>query len=302
MGSGCWDSADFKSYSTRLGRTVTSSGHVDVSSYDVQDMYKSKRIKDNLNPLNITFRECLDTDEHPNTIPVIFVIDETGSMGKAAMEVASKLNKVMMDLYKDVADIEFCIMGIGDIHYDTAPIQMSQFESDIRIAQSLDDIYFEGRGGGNSFESYSAAWYMASRHTKLDCWKRGKKGIIISLGDEPLNPYLDASEIHKFTGDNLQGDIDTADIFKEVSEKYKVYHIFVNHGSGRYLDSASKSFSTYLGDNFKVARISEIAQTVVECIKDACEEMEISNPVIVNEESNSINDDAFSFMNNEIGW
>lgn len=82
------------------------------------------------------------------------------------------------------------IMGIGDLAYDGCPIQVSQFESDIRIAEQLDKIYFEFGGGGNSFESYTAAWYFGSRHTKLDCLNRGKKGIIITMGDEQLNPYL----------------------------------------------------------------------------------------------------------------
>lgn len=307
MGSGSWTSKDFESYSSDLGRSVTSSGHVDISSYhNVQDMYKSTQLKDNLDPRNITFRECCDSEEHPNTIAVIFAMDETGSMGRAAMEVSSKINEVMVNLYKQIADIEFCVMGIGDIHYDDAPIQMSQFESDIRIVQSIDDIYFEGGGGGNGYESYSAAWYMAARHTKLDCWKRGKKGIIISTGDEPLNPYLDRRELQEFTGDDLQGDVETSDIFKEVSEKYEVYHIFVDHNHSRdfYFEDAQRSFSKYLGDNFKVASINEISQTIIDCIMDACKKMEISTkPTITNDEESEVtNNDTSPFVMNTISW
>ena len=65
-------------------------------------------------------------------------------------------------------------MGIGDLAYDYAPIQASQFESDIRIAEQLDKIYFEGGGGGNNFESYTAAWYFGVHNCKLDCWNRGE--------------------------------------------------------------------------------------------------------------------------------
>lgn len=58
-------------------------------------------------------------------------------MGSAATDVAKKLNYVMTELYKQVKDVQFMIMGIGDLAYDSAPIQISQFESDIRIAEQL---------------------------------------------------------------------------------------------------------------------------------------------------------------------
>ena len=96
-------------------------------------------------------------------------------MGQTAVEIAKRLNEIMTKLYGQIKDVEFMIMGIGDLAYDTYPIQASQFESDIRIAEQLDKIYFEFGGGGNWFESYTAAWYFGSRHTKLDCWNRAKK-------------------------------------------------------------------------------------------------------------------------------
>ena len=49
-------------------------------------------------------------------------------MGSAAAEVAKKLNEVMTRLYEEVTDVEFLVMGIGDLAYDNAPIQASQFE------------------------------------------------------------------------------------------------------------------------------------------------------------------------------
>lgn len=99
-------------------------------------------------------------------------------------------------------------MGIGDLSYDRFPIQASQFESDIRIAEQLEKVYFEFGGGGNFYESYTAAWYFGARHTKLDCWNRGKKGIIITIGDERLNPYLPRTAYYcglsNATGDSLE--------------------------------------------------------------------------------------------------
>ena len=191
MGYGRWREEDFRNYSAGRGRTVRMDGTLDTSGHTAQTMYTERGLHPALNPRGV-MRECCENEEHPNTMPVILALDVTGSMGSAAMEVAAKLNEVMTELLGTDMDVEFMIMGIGDLAYDRAPIQISQFESDIRIAEQLDKIYFEGGGGGNMFESYTAAWYMALHHTRLDCWKRGQKGLIITMGDEPMNTYLPA--------------------------------------------------------------------------------------------------------------
>ena len=268
MGSGSWTRDSFKSYSTSMGRSVSSTGDVS-GSYHAQDMFKQRMIAPELNPLNV-MRECCDSQEHPNTIPVILGLDVTGSMGGAAVEVAKKLNVVMTSLYEKVTDVEFMIMGIGDLAYDHAPIQASQFESDIRIAEQLDKIYFEGGGGGNSYESYTAAWYFGIRHTKLDCWNRGRKGIIITMGDEPLNPYLLKSQLSTATGDNLQGDVETKDLYEETSRKFDIYHLAVNDSqtSYRYHESGIKeSFRKYLDENhLRVVSMDNIANAIVDIV------------------------------------
>lgn len=271
MGSGSWTTSSFSTYSKSVGRTVSAEGYLD-SSYTAQDLFKSNRIQKELNPYNV-MRECCDSDEHPFTIPVILALDVTGSMGSAAAEVAKKLNKVMTDLYESVNDVEFLVMGIGDLAYDSAPIQASQFESDIRIAEQLDKIYFEGGGGGNSYESYTAAWYFGARHTKLDCWNRDKKGIIITMGDEQLNPYLPKLPLELVTGDKLQADVETSSLYREVTERFDVYHLAVDDRdtSYRYYSSnVNRSWSTYLDeDHFKVVRLDNISSTIVDIVKSS---------------------------------
>lgn len=126
MGSGSWTSSSFTTYSKSVGRTVLSDGTLH-SGYSAQDIFKSRNIQPELNPLNV-IRECCDSDEHPNTIPVILALDVTGSMGSAAAEVAKKLNEVMTKLYEKVDDVEFLVMGIGDLAYDSAPIQTVTLE------------------------------------------------------------------------------------------------------------------------------------------------------------------------------
>lgn len=273
MGNGTWTARSFAAY-TVTTKNMSLDDFASSSTLNATQVYKSHTLDKALNPFGIT-RECCDNEEHPNTLPVILALDVTGSMGKAAVKVAQKLGEIMTDLYADdeVKDVEFCVMGIGDLAYDGAPIQMSQFESDIRIAEQLDKIYFEGGGGGNLYESYTAAWYMGVNHCKLDCWNRGQKGIIITLGDEAPNPFLPATPLNNATGDHVQpGTIETADLKEEASKKFDLYHISIKDNSSSYerlndrydLDTEWRNL---LGDNYKIASLNNLANTVVDIIK-----------------------------------
>ena len=120
MGCGSWTRDSYVNYSTTKGMSVSMDGMIS-GSYSNQDMFKAKNIDSALDPKNV-IRECCDTEEHPNTIPVILALDVTGSMGQAAVEVAKKLNVIMTKLYEKVTDVEFLIMGIGDLACDSCPI------------------------------------------------------------------------------------------------------------------------------------------------------------------------------------
>lgn len=266
MGGGSWTSANYLEYSASKGRTVTADGFSTT-----QNMFVAKKIHDDLDPYK-KIRECCDSEEHPNTVPVILALDVTGSMGQACMRTASALSHIMQELYTNHTDIEFMIMGIGDLAYDHAPIQASQFESDVRIAEAVDHIYMEGGGGGNAFESYTAAWYFGLKHTKLDCWKRGRKGIIITLGDEPLNPYLSKSKLSKVLGDTLQADVETDGLYKECCEKFHIYHIAVDDSDTmfyRYKSRIEESWGKLLGQNYQVSTIDSLPKVITDCIDNA---------------------------------
>ena len=281
MGGGSWTRDSFVSYSTTVrGRGVSADG-VSIGSNSVQDNFKSRMLATELDPKNV-IRECVDSTEHPNTKPVILALDVTGSMGSAAVEVAKQINVVMTKLYENVTDVEFLVMGIGDLAYDQAPIQASQFESDIRIAEQLDKVYFEGGGGGNAFESYTAAWYFGLHHTKLDCWKRGQKGVIITMGDEPLNPYLPKGALSRVTGDNLQGDVETAELYKAASEKFDIYHLNVKHGGNYYDEAIHSTYGKYLDKNhFRDTSVNKIANDIVEIVTNAFSNANVSTNVAV---------------------
>ncbi len=276
MGGGSWTTSSYTSYTKTKGikTSCLADGTVTLdSSYDAQDLYKARKLDEALDPKGVV-RECVDSDEHPNTIPVILALDVTGSMGSALEEVSKKLNAIMTETYKKVKDVEFLVMGIGDLAYDDAPIQASQFESDIRIVEQLDKVYFERGGGGNRYESYTAAWYFAINQTKLDAWKRGKKGILITLGDEPLNPYLPKEALKRVTGnETLQGDVETKELYNEVIKKYDVYHFAINdsHTCYRYYrDDIKETWGKYLDNNhLKVVTLNELAAQIVSAIVES---------------------------------
>lgn len=284
MGGGSWTTANYASYLSST-RGIKNADFINTAS--VNQFYTARRIDPALDPKGVKIRECRDSEEHPNTIPIILALDVTGSMGSACAAVARQLDKIITGLYADVKDVEFMVMGIGDFAYDDAPLQVSQFESDVRICDQLGKIWFERGGGGNSFESYTAAWYFALRHTELDCWNRGKKGIIITLGDEPLNPYLPGREFERVFGYASQ-DIGTTELYREVTEKFDVYHIIITdrESSGwRCLERDIKSWSELLdGQHLFVKKSNELPEVIHDIVVSHSDNSETINTVVHTEE------------------
>ena len=230
MGGGNWTSDAYE----RKIRSMGFSSSDDMMRSNVRQVYRQTKLADSLNPKNV-IRECKDSEEHPNTFPIILGLDVTGSMGKATKMCAAKLDEIMKELYGKVPDIEFMMMGIGDVNYDEAPIQVTQFESDIRILDQTSKIWFEGGGGGNDSESYTAAWYFGTYRTELDCWNRGKKGLIITMGDEPLNMYLPEVELNNVIGgESCPNALSTDKLYETASDKFNIYHIAIADRESSY--------------------------------------------------------------------
>ena len=282
MGSGSWSS---EAYSKRVISDWGFTSVDSLASSSVQSVYRSTRLDPMLNPRGVV-RECCDSDEHPNTIPVILALDVTGSMGSACKMCAAKLDEIMTKLYSEVKDVQFMMMGIGDLSYDDAPIQATQFESDIRILDQTAKIWFEGGGGGNKFESYTAAWYFGLHNTKLDCWNRGRKGIIITLGDEPLNPYLPKRSLNNVLGSSEQADVDTEQLYKEVCEKFDVYHIAITNNSCYrvYDEMIDSSWGELLGQRLFTAKSDDLPKIISQIVNDSLSTVTYTPSVTVTED------------------
>ena len=266
MGSGRFTSQDWKKY-------ASSRGINNQSTYT--SIYKNNAMKDSLNPKGITYRESCDSQDHPNATPIILGLDVTGSMGDLAATIAKEsLNTLMMELYdkQPVSDPHVMFRAIGDAFCDTSPLQVSQFEADIRIAEQLTDIYFEGGGGGNGGESYLLAWYFAARHTKIDSFeKHGRKGFLFTIGDEPNHAKLTAKQVKNFIGDDIEADLTAEELLTEVSRQYEVFHLIVKNGERRY-GSVTK-WRQFLSERAMevtdYTRIPEIVESTLEILHGA---------------------------------
>jgi hypothetical protein len=224
MGYARWDPKDWKSYTSST-----------ISGRSRREVFSRSSIRGDFDPANISQRESRDSAINPESNAIIVAFDETGSMGKIpdafVREGLATLVSEILDR-KPVTDPHIMIMGFGDAWCDAAPLQATQFEADIRIAEQLKDLYLEGGGGGNSFESYNLPWYFAARKTAIDCFeKRGKKGYLFTVGDEPPPPVLLAEHVKAVFGDQLQQDIESRDVLAMANRCYEIFHVVVEEGS-----------------------------------------------------------------------
>lgn len=231
MGGGSWTSKDWTSYS---------SSHIS-SKKSAKEIYTRSSISDEFNPHGIDVRESCDNTEHPNSTPIIIGLDVTGSMNRVIEAIAKKLGELATQILerKPVTDPQIMFNAIGDSTCDSAPLQVTQFESDIRIAKQLTDLYFEQGGGGNHFESYPLAWYFAANHTAIDSFdKHGRKGFIFTMGDDCFPQNLTKSEIKKIFGDVVESDIKVEDVLQQANRKYEIFHLLIEQGgSASSMDS-----------------------------------------------------------------
>jgi hypothetical protein len=227
MGGSVWGDSDRKSYTetqtrARLARTAT-------------EHFTNTSVSSVLNPNGVMLRESCDSEANPNSNAIILGLDVTGSMGYVAHEIAKEgLGHLIEGIHerKPVEDPHIMFMAIGDVRTDRAPLQLSQFEADIRIVEQLNEIFVEGNGGGNGTESYDLPWYFAGNHTKIDCFeKRQKKGYLFTVGDEDIPRGLSQQEIKSVFGYNDERGYSAQELLSSAQEKYHVFHLLAEEGS-----------------------------------------------------------------------
>lgn len=211
------------------------SGYYTKSADDIFLQSKEHRIHESMMPSKALLRESRDSEVHPNSLPIIVALDETGSMRELPHELIKNglPNMVGNMIQRGIADPAILFLGIGDHEYDRAPLQVGQFESgDEELDLWLTRTWLEGKGGGNGGESYLLAWYFAAKHTITDAWeKRGQKGFLFTIGDEPCLENLPKRVIEELMEVPAQSGFTAEDLLKAAQEKYEVFHLHMLQGN-----------------------------------------------------------------------
>ncbi len=257
------------SHSLRSERAVTLGYHT-KSADDIFVQNRKGEIHESMVPSKALLREARDSEAHPHSLPIIIGLDETGSMRKIPHELVKDglPNMVGNLIQKGIPDPAILFLGIGDHEYDHAPLQVGQFESgDEELDLWLTRTWLEGRGGGNAGESYFLAWYFAAKHTITDALeKRGEKGFLFTIGDEPCLKTLPKNAIDELMGGSAQANYTDKELLSMAQEKYHVFHIHVMEGSNGhqslgYWEKLLGQHCIQVDDYTKVGEV--IADTIV---------------------------------------
>ena len=243
MGSGRFDPQDWQTYATTKNYATKSAAQIYTHSNMFAD-FDPKNIKNGI-------RESVDSTDNPASTPVIVGLDVTGSMEAVLESMAKKgLKTLFEEIYKrkPVKDPHVLCAAIGDAFVDRCPLQVTQFEADLRIAEQLEKLYLERGGGGNGSEGYALLWYFAAKHTKVDSFdKRKKKGYLFTVGDDGPTPNVTRSQLEGFLGDKEAEDYTAEQLLTMVSKQWEVFHLMVTEG-GTHSQRVQNQWQKLLGE------------------------------------------------------
>jgi hypothetical protein len=259
MGTGSFTHHDWDNFETTF----------QVKSTPLSEVF-GKVAKPEFNPVNFGFRESCETAEKPIVTPIIVALDVTGSMQMIPADLirgrlASLMEKIMAE--RSIPNPHIMFMAVGDVVYDKSPLQVTQFEADIRIAEQLKDFWLEGKGGPNNSESYSLAWHFAATRTKLDSFtNRGEKGIIFTLGDEYAPTEIEGRHLQKFLGGEQTETLTTVQILANAQKSYDVFHLGIAQGNA-WNNNVKAKWQDLLGQRLiEVDNYQNVDQIIVSTI------------------------------------
>lgn len=261
MGGGSYSSATRSVRAESLGFTTK-------STYEI---FKQRSINNAMNPYGIVIRESRDSVEHPNVVSIALNLDVTGSMGTVPHYLAKEGLPHMMQSLIDagIKDPQVLFTGIGDHEYDDSPLQVGQFESsDELLDKWLTDVYLEGGGGPNEGESYLLAWYFAGYHTVLDSFvKRGQKGVLFTIGDEPTLKKLPKRNVEQIMGPGQYTDFTAAQLLDKASETYHCYHLHIKQTNAGSRQETMDGWKQMMGDHLIIVeRREDVARIIAETV------------------------------------
>jgi hypothetical protein len=192
-------------------------------------VFQQRKCHPLMDPKGVRVRESRDSAEHPASIPIVFALDVTGSMGEIPKMLATQTLPDFMNVLQrcKVNDPQLLFCAVGDAYYDNAPLQVGQFESTAELMdQWLTWSFLEGGGGGTGQESYELAMYFLAQHIDMDCKsKRNRRGYLFLTGDEMPYPTLSRHIVEAMTGDRLDDDVKTEEVVALLQESFVPYFV-----------------------------------------------------------------------------
>lgn len=266
------------SHSSRSSRTAL---YKSGSFEDTFTQQRKREVHNTMSPKTALIREARDSENHPQSLPIIFGMDITGSMEDIPKHmIKDGLPHLISKLQeKGVNDAAIMFMGLGDSRCDQGPVQVGQFESgDAELDMFLTRTWIEGNGGGNGGESYAWAWYFAAKRCVTDAWeKRKQKGFIFTMGDDNCHD-ITKREFTEVLGIN-QETMSKEELYKQASERWNVYHINMK---GRQV--SGDDFRTFMGENLlEVENETEIPSLIAKIITSHINPSGVKSDVVIKE-------------------
>jgi hypothetical protein len=212
---------------------------------------QSSEINPKMNPKGVKFRESRDGADHPNSLPICFALDISGSMGDIPDHLARKELPTFMRMLLDcgIDHPQILMMAFADARYDVTPLQVGQFESTAELIDKwLTTMSLFSSSRGTSYtgslqggESYELALWFAARHTQTDrVQKHGKRGYLFMTGDETGYPAVPRETVKTVLGYDPERDIPIAEVMTELRKSYNPFFLIPDPGRAKGVEQPWK--------------------------------------------------------------
>lgn len=212
----------FGNYSYEAHQQLTSAR----SGMAASEVFAQSDVNPKMNPKGVKFRESRDSADHPDSLPICFALDISGSMGDIPDLLARKeLPSFMKTLMEcGIAHPQILFMAFADARIDITPLQVGQFESTAELIDKwlTTTSMFNGSRGSSytgdmrGGESYELALWFAAKHTATDrVQKHGKRGYLFMTGDETAYPAVPRETVQTVLGYDPERDIPLAEVMTE---------------------------------------------------------------------------------------